>query len=1725
MWGFIHPNSPVNRDIECNHLGLHSESHVLTLPFKPGTSALSRRPKPVFDPASPAGLSAISAMALDNEMSPSASSRADPFGLESRPLTPASVRRGDAAGRLQALVERAAAEPATPLQGGRPCFGVASAPNLLTGNANVTCLARGRHMRRAGAAGGCKGGGAALRGSSSAGQLPGGVREDAAWSGKEIAKSRVEQSSGYWTGDATRMNHEAAAALNPDSPGNKRLELQRKKAQQQRAAEKAQEKRGHATSAIAALDRDKKYQEELLQRWHAEKIAAGAILDDTSVYMSQAKLLFDFLKSPTGEGLIPGAEKYVLDAIPILKRLQEYDVARIRQEIHANMPTFDIRAVVPLSGQQDGELRHVLSLYAQVSRPPSMGQSSAKSPTDHSASKKDNGLVGGHADSIPSRIDRFTFCRFLLDCNVCEMDPDDKYKRPSFHRAVRYFDFVVQNDHPKGEKTDGSVGERGATMDACITVVAQLVHETTGGEEQEVMADFSKGLQRAEGIVMKVQEELRRKTTQQLKAVEYMSSDEACQQRLLDAVQKHGTPPTSFQGSLWEWTRGIKLWAVEANNNVMPHNLQERLERQLAVENYLRDALTDPSCIHVCIKYAGLFRVLFEAYCDEERLKCFKVGNRGGMEWVPHMSYAAFFRFCLDFSIFPTLCSFDHLYEAYRSADGATDLKAEDELPDLPRKGSQLGSSSAEQKVVSVASWLRGGSHGSNDADGYNDDDLLALPPSEKDSDEEEGGAAPMERKTTPSPPPKAFLIRPGQAAKELSRSPRPTALAAGTLSPPRHPSPRPPQAEGSSMAPSRRRLSIGQESPPLGVPGARRGTSAAEAAKQAVAAATKHAKAEAQKQEVDEKKEAIEEAARVSTVAPRRCSKVFILAEDLPPAEPDKPWLLRLKGVQTPLEQKPATKKAQVQIDPAEGGCSDGESATPRSTSSSSSSESVDSSMSDDSSVPVIIVKVSNDFSWLSRRFSEMMEHEKDTYALLSALGDCQSGRFLPVRDLIMLTGQVQNRKGYISASGAIKAFKSLRVTHKFKDTADMERFIALVDPKNPDGRLDVAELEKAVEYVKEDRKARGSLDESCMMFPLGDKARILSSGGSKNLVSKGGREPQPQPPQQQQPPASRQTSKLPGATMDGAKAQGNGKAQTDNDRKKSTFGSPTKERKSVLGMDKNSPEPKGGLASRRRSMANGTKTTPEEEAVAEFENERRRLEEKKEQAAKNLEEAFQSLLQLEEQTAFGLDAFTECLLLLGVTHMAGSGSTFKATAPLGVVLPWLIAFLRYRFHKLKEENDSIKKQAKRSGKRRPSLAVNPPIDHDSVGVHCSCGILFDEGVNFCRKCGAARPSKEELVNKRLGLPAPPTPKSPMPSLSPIAKDMTSLQVPQRSRSRLAVSPRGTGMTAQNSQPKLGRESTIPREAITRRSQAAPLSPGPGSRSPISASPSPSSASPMLSPPNEEVGANPRKSSTSRDFMCVAEAVVASIKMRNSISRSPDALRKGHHREPSPPGARYHSPLIRLLEQCGDIFEQCLHHGLERGKRGECIKIGAKEPCKQCGQLRGSSRVGNIFCHRCSGVDEWNLGSCLLRSVLQRKRVNLLAHRRKLLEQAHDSSISLLQMGGSPAHMVDLAEQIKQKQAREMRLGGSKDMGGKKKKKKDGKQESILQQRRGGISNTAGGGFERKETPGKDAPRSESKGKFQKVLNAVRLSQKGLKGAVGAVQRGSALATNPPKK
>ncbi|CAE7373404.1 unnamed protein product [Symbiodinium sp. CCMP2592] len=381
------------------------------------------------------------------------------------------------------------------------------------------------------------------------------------------------------------------------------------------------------TGLVRAVECDKKFQAILLEKWRRE-----TDLDTIAerIHRRQVCQFFDFLKNKEGDMNTESAAVAYIEEGFADPEFIEAELSKAAPDLNGPVP----QASQELPAAKKAAIRQVLLLYGQISRPSSQG--------------------------VQEVLYRSTWCRFILDSNLVALEAEDT-ERPSFHKSVRLFDNI--------SKYGKEGGQRYANLDHCVTLVVQLMMQINMPASL-AWELFEEGLIKAERTVEAIYGEVQHQVDECVQVLAKEITEEAIMERRIDMFGKHGSPPQSFQGSLLAWTRGLRFWINVTTTSCLPENTVERIEQSLANEQFARDEITEPGCLYTVAKYEGLFEELFLAYCYEERTAVKEDENgKTRNEDVKHMSFAAFFRFCADFHVFPGLVSFEEAWVTYKNAD------------------------------------------------------------------------------------------------------------------------------------------------------------------------------------------------------------------------------------------------------------------------------------------------------------------------------------------------------------------------------------------------------------------------------------------------------------------------------------------------------------------------------------------------------------------------------------------------------------------------------------------------------------------------------------------------------------------------------------------------------------------------------------------------------------------------------------------------------------------------------------------------------------------------------------------------------------------------------------------------------------------------------------------------------------------------------------------------
>lgn len=147
-------------------------------------------------------------------------------------------------------------------------------------------------------------------------------------------------------------------------------------------------------------------------------------------------------------------------------------------------------------------------------------------------------------------------------------------------------------------------------------------------------------------------------------------------------------PPKSAQGQLPEYMSGVRRWQeeLEAQNPARILAIRRYTETVLRGE-ILNSQLLEPEVLHFASRFRPLFEHMFSAYADwpspaalqdaaeeEDNMEANFSQPILEMHKLGHLSFTSFFRFCIDFGLFPKHASFEEIRQIYSDAEAVVEL-------------------------------------------------------------------------------------------------------------------------------------------------------------------------------------------------------------------------------------------------------------------------------------------------------------------------------------------------------------------------------------------------------------------------------------------------------------------------------------------------------------------------------------------------------------------------------------------------------------------------------------------------------------------------------------------------------------------------------------------------------------------------------------------------------------------------------------------------------------------------------------------------------------------------------------------------------------------------------------------------------------------------------------------------------------------------------------------
>jgi len=800
---------------------------------------------------------------------------------------------------------------------------------------------------------------------------------------------------------------------------------------------------------VGALELDGDYQKVLQSKWKND-------VEQETFWMArrleehQMRQFYDFLANHTASEVAEVAKRHVDHTL--------HNVEAVDADMRRGLPAPAAATSVILTKPQTARLVAVLEAYAALSH---------------------QGRV--YEDS--TLIFRPTFCRFLVDSSLVAYERERK-GRPGYHYAVRLFDAMATRHREAPERPPGGkdtveeppLAARAATCRQCANLVGQLLGQMEVSPNV-VWSVFEVGLQRAEQIATALLAESRRRADAEAKRPRSGERGSSLHKRLFE---EHWSPPTAFEGDLGDWNMGIKHWAAQLDLAAEPGACAVRGEASRALEWHLRNILLEPDVIHVLLRFDDVFKRLFTAYCDEEQVVMSPPGAPLGEQAhvLQHMTFSAFLRFCMDFSLFPSLCSFEELWGIYLRADGLQPCRAKvkERMRRAFIKVKTMRNVRCMAGMATRVSSLKGTSTGV----------LKAAQAQLKDEPMEPaetmGGRASLNPRKPPTslgdeisraataPPTKS----PGGSFGRTSASSRRSADAPPVLVAQEQP-PAVPRSSGRasrlSPSPSPSGRASGIQLPAAVPPGS------PASGKDHLVGVSRSSSRTSRASPSPSPSSGKEQPPAASAILPNHARAGKRVSGSSLLSVGPRSSAASVPGLSSPTSAgprsapgSPANSKA---VAPLPLGAEDaaGEEAEG---SVSAETDSTDSAPPTNRAAGPTAsrLKLYTDSSWLSQPFGDMSGPQKSAYALLSALCDCSSDRFQPVRRLLMSTGGL-DAEGFIDARGLLMALDTFDITHTIGTEEEMCAIMRLIDSECDD-KLDAFSLEKSTEYVRENRRLR---------------------------------------------------------------------------------------------------------------------------------------------------------------------------------------------------------------------------------------------------------------------------------------------------------------------------------------------------------------------------------------------------------------------------------------------------------------------------------------------------------------------------------------------------------------------------------------------------------------------------------------------------------------------------
>jgi len=290
------------------------------------------------------------------------------------------------------------------------------------------------------------------------------------------------------------------------------------------------------------------------------------------------------------------------------------------------------------------------------------------------------------------------FCRFLLASKLC----GDETSQHRYHDSVIAFDKHAVNlgavvGMPRShlllliakmlrEKGDAQDAAKGGKKDEIKyeydPVTGDMIEKR---ERPDYIKDFFSvtlphALDHVEGRKRKLDMKVA-----QMSAIEENAVPESVLEEITSGNVWPPLPPAAVsERQLKDWMAGVRRWQEELEEQVPARMLALRAHTETVLRGeVLSSQLLEPEVLHFTERFRPLFRHLFSAYQDWstpqallEAAEKTDADGEGSPEvdddpHLGHLSFNAFFRFCVDFGIFPKHANFQEIQQVYNDAEAS----------------------------------------------------------------------------------------------------------------------------------------------------------------------------------------------------------------------------------------------------------------------------------------------------------------------------------------------------------------------------------------------------------------------------------------------------------------------------------------------------------------------------------------------------------------------------------------------------------------------------------------------------------------------------------------------------------------------------------------------------------------------------------------------------------------------------------------------------------------------------------------------------------------------------------------------------------------------------------------------------------------------------------------------------------------------------------------------